>query len=615
MGNNRILRAVAVWSVTWALLLSLAVAADDIGDILPGTGEDISLPSVTETISEDEATPEDIWAAVRAVRFADVAEDAPFRDALSYAAYRGILIGTGGGHFSPDLLLTRGQTVTLLARICQMGEDVAPISPEDALQWAADTGILKGTTNGYEETALVTRAQFATFLYRLAEYQGHDITVSGDLSIWPDGVTVPAYAAVPIAWATERGIFDGIVTGFLCPELAVSRTQAALAVTGLLAELKGDETARAILAAAVDPAAESVSRANHETIQGYVDATARKYGAIGLQVAVIEKGRVTDTYTYGWATKGTDPMTADHKERIASISKIVMGMEAMKLQEAGVVDLDESIGRYWGMTVKNPYYPNYPVSIRSILSHTSSIALFGDGEPRTYSAVRSRLAGSGFSKVVPGSIRSWGYNNYGFVVLGLTLEQAGAATLDNLLQDAFFDALGIDASFYGGDLNDPGLLVTLYQYDGSVARSVSYQETEFHAGAPASDGKVFPGGLIISAHDLAKLTAILANDGEYEGLRLLSPASVATMETTLGAVSGGFYQGYPLCYRAGIYGRGGLYYHTGSSYGVYNCLSYDPDTGDGVIVLTTGANAAKDRYGIYAVCGEISFYIYNMIAD
>ena len=35
-------------------------------------------------------------------------------------------------------------------------------------------------------------------------------------------------------------------------------------------------------------------------------------------------------------------------------------------------------------------------------------------------------------------------------------------------------------------------------------------------------------------------------------------------------------------------------------------MSYDPETRDGVVVLTSGASGVKDESGIYAVCGEIS---------
>lgn len=88
------------------------------------------------------------------------------------------------------------------------------------------------------------------------------------------------------------------------------------------------------------------------------------------------------------------------------------------------------------------------------------------------------------------------------------------------------------------------------------------------------------------------------------------------MESDSGlSTSDGVPQAYPLRWQDGIYGRDRLYYHTGSGYGVYNLLSYDPIARDAVVVLTTGASGRKDSNGIYAVCGEISQYIYNVIEE
>ena len=142
----------------------------------------------------------------------------------------------------------------------------------------------------------------------------------------------------------------------------------------------------------------SASRANHDAIQAAVDAAAEKYGAVGVQVAVVEDGEVTDTFASGWATRGSDPMTANHRMRVASISKVLIGLETMLLREQGVVDLDVSIGAYWGVNAVNPYYPDIPVTLRSMLSHTSSISNLGDGASYSYGAVRSRLASGGFSR-------------------------------------------------------------------------------------------------------------------------------------------------------------------------------------------------------------------------
>ncbi len=156
-------------------------------------------------------------------------------------------------------------------------------------------------------------------------------------------------------------------------------------------------------------------------------------------------------------------------------------------------------------------------------------------------------------------------------------------------------------------------------YGGSLARSTSEQRSYTLDYAPGHKGNFFDGGFTCNAGDLAKLAAVLANDGAYEGQVLLSPESVAWMETPLDTpVSDGrstFLQCRPLRYQEELYGREGLYYHTGSAYGQYALLSYDPDTGDGVVVLTSGADGAEDEHGIYAICGEIAQAVYAAVEE
>ena len=72
-----------------------------------------------------------------------------------------------------------------------------------------------------------------------------------------------------------------------------------------------------------------------------------------------------------------------------------------------------------------------------------------------------------------------------------------------------------------------------------------------------------------------------------------------------------FLQCRPLRYQEDMYGREGLYYHTGSAYGFYGLLSYDPETRDGLVVFTTGAVGSLDDYGVYTVCGEIAQAVYD----
>ena len=352
-----------------------------------------------------------------------------------------------------------------------------------------------------------------------------------------------------------------------------------------------------------------------EVVQSIIESVAEKYGAVGIQVAVVHNGAVSGTYAYGWATIDEDTMTTAHKMRVASISKVVVGIAAMLLQEDGVIDLDQDIGTYWGTTVRNPAYPGVPITIRSLLNHTSSICNYGDGYATDYASVRSRFE-SGYSTALPGDIHSWEYNNYAFRVLGLTLELAAGQRIDDILQEKLFTAMQIDAAFAPGDLQDTAHLVTLYRADGTLARSVEEQLALHMPEQAGVDGTAFAGAFTASAEDLAKMVALLAADGIYQDMQLMTGESVALMETYIEQpLSDGSCQALPLVYVPQIYDREGIYYHPGCAYGVYNCISYDPLTGDGIVVLTTGAEGTADRYDIYNVCDEINRYLYAMLAE
>ncbi len=360
---------------------------------------------------------------------------------------------------------------------------------------------------------------------------------------------------------------------------------------------------------------EPVAAEYHEEIQTAIDAAGETYGAVGIQVAVIENGVVSDTFAYGWATVGEEAMTAEHKMRVASISKVVIGMAAMLLQEDGIIDLDADIGAYWNAVVQNPAYPDNAITIRSMLTHTSSIICYGDEYSADYESVLQRFS-YGYDNLVPGSIDSWCYNNYVFRVLGMTLELAANQSLDDILQEKLYAALEIDASFASGDIAETDKLVTLYRDTGEISRTVETQKSLHMPEEPGQDGSYFAGGLTISAADLAKLVALLASDGQYNGTQLLDADSIEEMEDYISQpLSDGSYQAMPLFYRQDLYGRDEIYYHTGTAYGVYSCISYDPNTGDGIVVLTTGADGSVDECGISKICSEINSYIYNILCS
>ena len=191
--------------------------------------------------------------------------------------------------------------------------------------------------------------------------------------------------------------------------------------------------------------------------------------------------------------------------------------------------------------------------------------------------------------------------------------QQGYHHLDEIMEERLWSVMGIDAAFESGSVRETDRLATLYE-GGAVYTSHKALLRNVRPAALGATGDNYSGGMTISAPELARMAALLVNDGCYEGLRLLSEESVALLESDSGVqISDGSHQALPLRWRDGLYGRDRLYYHTGSGYGVYNLLTYDPESRDAVVVLTTGASGAKDSQGIYAVCAEITEYLYDVM--
>lgn len=545
------------------------------------------------TDSSDSSAPVLTLADIRTVFVSDLSDGEESADCIQYAVCRNFMQTDGDGRFNPEEFVTHGELIDTLWHM----------SGQEAPEY-------DGT---FSPQTAVTREQLALLLYHFASDSTDPLNT---IDTYRDGSLVEEYARAPLAWVLEHGLFDGMVADTIYLALPISRAQLAQVLTAYAAYIEKEPLAQTLAEQLKANQVESASRSEHDEIQKQIDAIAARYGAAGLQAAVVEDGELTDSFSYGWAVKNITPMTADYKIRAASITKVAVGMAAMILNEDGVIDLDESIGAYWGVPIQNPAHLETEVSIRTLLSHSSSLKVFSWEVSRSRDSVRSILQSAGsYMDAAPGSSNAWGYNNYGFGVLGQTLELASGKFLDEILDERIWSVIGIDSAFESGSVRDTDKLATLYE-NGKVYTSHTALLRNVRPSSLGASGDNYSGGMTISAEELAKMAAILVNDGRYEGLRLLNEESVALMESDSGlSTSDGIPQAYPLRWQDGIYGRDRLYYHTGSGYGVYNLLSYDPAARDAVVVLTTGASGSKDSNGIYAVCGEISQYIYNVIQE
>ena len=182
--------------------------------------------------------------------FPDVTEGDWFYDAVRYAYETGLMDGVGDSLFAPNSQTTRAQLVTILYRLAGEPEpggdsgfsDVAAGTwYTDAVAWAAQNGIVNGTTDTtFAPGDDITREQLAAILYRYAAYQGYDVSQRADLSGFGDASSIRGYAQEALSWAHAQGLVLGFEDGSLRPQGTASRAQIAAVLMRFLAAVPAE---------------------------------------------------------------------------------------------------------------------------------------------------------------------------------------------------------------------------------------------------------------------------------------------------------------------------------------------------------------------------------------
>ena len=170
------------------------------------------------------------WTAKSDMSFTDVADKAYYRDAVEWAVENGITKGTTATTFSPNATCTRAQAVTFLWRAAGSPEPKTSTMPftdvnagsyyYDAVLWAVENGITKGTSDTtFSPNMTCSRAQIVAFLWR-----SEKSPAAGTANPFAD-VKSTAYYADAVLWAVKEDITKGTTNTTFSPDADCSRAQ------------------------------------------------------------------------------------------------------------------------------------------------------------------------------------------------------------------------------------------------------------------------------------------------------------------------------------------------------------------------------------------------------
>ena len=351
---------------------------------------------------------------------------------------------------------------------------------------------------------------------------------------------------------------------------------------------------------AADPGSDS--GALRPYVAGIADAVRRREHIPGIVIAIVRGDQVLLAEGHGLANV-EPPRRADADNtlfRIASISKTFTYTATMQLVERGLIALDDPVNQHLpeSLQVAADGYAE-PVRVRHLLSHTAGFEdrvlghLF-ERDPAEVRSLHDYLVQERPRRVRAPDTAAV-YSNYSVALLGALVAQRSGLAFEDYIEHNLTGPLGMTHTTFREPLHtgdprhlDASLAADIasgYRYSGDAWVAGDFEHIAH--GAPA-------GGVSTTARDMARWMRVHLNDGELDGVRILSADTAQRMRTLLfrnAAEVPGVAHGF----LTETYGPYFAYGHGGAILHFHSTMVLIPELDLGVFV---SANAAHARASV-----------------
>jgi len=292
----------------------------------------------------------------------------------------------------------------------------------------------------------------------------------------------------------------------------MSRRSAALLLAGLVA-------ASAITTVPASAAAPSPTFGHTLSVaRAAAKDVLKQSGASSISLALVDGTHTVWSTTVGVVDgAGTKPK-ASTLYGIGSVSKMLATISVMQLVDAGKVSLDAPVTDYiTDFRMASPEYRQ--ITVRMLLNHSAGLpgTDYSNGStvnpfPGYTRQMLDTLATQRL-KTTPGSMSV--YCNDCFTLAGIIVERMSGMSYADYVQQHIFTPLGMNLSRFPTTLATPGSYAPVLTDSGPLPAEI----LNLHA----------TGGAWSTPRDMARLAAMLMNDGTLDGVRILSARAVKEM--------------------------------------------------------------------------------------
>ncbi len=292
-------------------------------------------------------------------------------------------------------------------------------------------------------------------------------------------------------------------------------------------------------------------------------------------------GRILYSNGFGTAGRGR-PVTADTPFYIGSQTKSFTALAIMQLVEQGQLALDVPVQTYipWFRVADED--ASRSITVRHLLQHSSGLSDSGytsrlSPDATLEAAVRD-LSRARLTAPVGTRMQ---YFNAGYSTLGLLIETASGQAYGDYIREHITAPLQMANTF--SDLPEAEAAGLAQGYSQVFPFAVPRHQPFYRSDLPA-------GYIMSSANDLARFLQALANGGELDGARVLTPESVALLFTPNSAIDSTYGFGWYI----GKYGDETRITHGGETERFHTAVLLLPETGQSLVFLVNANHLLKD---------------------
>ena len=301
---------------------------------------------------------------------------------------------------------------------------------------------------------------------------------------------------------------------------------------------------------------------NNTTFDLKIQLLMKLAGFPSLSTCIIKDNHIIWSKGYGYYDRAERKhATTNTIYIIASITKTIVGTALMQLYDKGLFNLDDDVNTYLPFNLRNPNFPDDPITIRMLLTHTASLndhdtpqyywgnfsgdppfSFFPEPYLREYLLPGGRYYDPSIWNTTyrPGEYRM--YANVGFDLISYLVELISGEPFLEYCDTHIFSPL--DMKHTGFNLSHFDIEQVAIPYQRILGRYYTINEL----GYPDQYWRLrcYPaGGLYTTVSDLSHFLIAHMNDGVYNGTRLLKKETVELMHTPQpGNQIGSFWYGF-----------------------------------------------------------------------